>query len=49
MKKVNTLNIITKVRQYQKKLKWLKDHGELIGEDGQNAGEESYGNKSLSN
>jgi hypothetical protein len=27
--------------KYQKKLKWLKDHGELTGEEGNNSGEEA--------
>ena len=42
----NTANVIAEEREYQKKLKWLKDHGELTGEEGNNPGEESSGDKS---
>jgi hypothetical protein len=31
---------------YQKKLKWLKDQGELTGEEGNNPGEDSSVNDS---
>ena len=44
----NTANVIAEEREYQKKLKWLKDHGELTGEEGKNPGEESSGNESSS-
>ena len=44
----NTSNVIVEKRKYQKKLKWLKDHGELTGEEGKNPGEESSGDKSSS-
>ena len=44
----NTANVIAEEREYQKKLKWLKDHGELTGEEGNNPGEESSGDKSAS-
>ena len=44
----NTANVIAEEREYQKKLKWLKDHGELTGEEGNNPGEESSGDESAS-
>jgi hypothetical protein len=43
---INTLDVSAKEMDYQKKLKWLKDHGELTGEEGNNPGEESSGNDS---
>jgi hypothetical protein len=46
-KKVNKISDATaEEMEYQKKLKWLKDHGELTGEEGNNPGEESSGNES---
>ena len=44
----NTANVISEEREYQKKLKWLKDHGELTGEEGNNPGEKSSGDESTS-
>jgi hypothetical protein len=35
-------------KEYQKKLKWLKDHGDLTGEEGKNPGEESSGDEASS-
>jgi hypothetical protein len=35
-KTVNTSDLIAKESEYQKKLKWLKDHGEWTREEGQN-------------
>jgi hypothetical protein len=32
-------------KEYQEKLKWLKDHGDLTGEEGKNPGEESSGDE----
>jgi hypothetical protein len=43
---INTLDVIAEEMDYQKKLKWLKDHGELTGEEGNNPGEDSSGNDS---
>jgi hypothetical protein len=40
------LNDSAEEMDYQKKLKRLKDHGELTGEEGSNPGEESSGNES---
>ena len=46
-KKVNTTSdVCAKEMEYQKMLKWLKDHGELRGEEGNNPGEQSSGNES---
>jgi phosphoserine aminotransferase len=39
---INTLDVSAEEIDYQKKLKWLKDHGELTGEEGNNPGEESF-------
>jgi hypothetical protein len=33
---INTLDVSAEEMDYQKKLKWLKDHGELTGEEGNN-------------
>jgi hypothetical protein len=35
-------------KEYQKKLNWLKDHGDLTGEEGKNPGEESSGDEASS-
>jgi phosphoserine aminotransferase len=43
---INTLDVSAEEMDYQKKLKWLKDHGELTGEESNNPGEESSGNDS---
>ena len=43
---INTLDVSAEEMDYQKKLKWLKDHGELTGEEGNNPGEDSSGNDS---
>ena len=43
---INTLDVSAEEMDYQKKLKWLKDHGELTGEEGSNPGEDSSGNDS---
>jgi hypothetical protein len=40
------LDVSAEEMDYQKKLKWLKDHVELTGEEGNNAGEDSSGNDS---
>jgi hypothetical protein len=40
------LDVSAEEMDYQKKLKWLKDYGELTGEDGNNPGEDSSGNDS---
>jgi hypothetical protein len=45
-KTINTLDVSAEEMDYQKKLKWLKDHGELTGEEGSNLGEDSSGNDS---
>jgi phosphoserine aminotransferase len=45
-KTINTMDVNAEEMDYQKKLKWLKDHGELIGEEGNNPGEDSSGNDS---
>ena len=45
-KTINTLDVSAEEMDYQKKLKWLKDHGELTGEEGSNPGEDSSGNDS---
>ena len=36
----NISDVIAKERQYQKKIKWLKDHQELSEEERRNQGEE---------
>jgi hypothetical protein len=43
---INTLDISAEEIDYQKKRKWLKDHGEVTREKGNNPGEESSGNDS---
>jgi hypothetical protein len=43
---INTLDVSAEEMDYQKKLNWLKDHGELTGEEGNNSGEDSSGNDS---
>jgi hypothetical protein len=43
---IKTLDVSAEKIVYQKKLKWLKDYGELIGEDGNNPGEDSSCNDS---
>jgi hypothetical protein len=43
---INTLDVSAEEMDYQKKLKWLKDHGELTGEEGNTPGEDSSGNDS---
>jgi hypothetical protein len=43
---INTLDVSAEEMDYQKKLKWLKDHGELTGKEGNNPGEDSSGNDS---
>jgi hypothetical protein len=48
MKSVNILGVIEEEREYQKKLKLLKYHGEFIGKEGQNSGNEYYGKESSS-
>jgi hypothetical protein len=40
------LDVSAEEMDYQKKLKRLKDHGELTGEEGNNLGEEFSGNDS---
>jgi hypothetical protein len=48
-KKKNTIKTLdgnAEEMDYQKKLKWLKDHGELTGEEVNNPGEDSSGNDS---
>jgi hypothetical protein len=42
---INTLDCDEEL-DYLEKLKWLKDHGELTEEEGNNAGEDSSGNDS---
>jgi hypothetical protein len=39
---------IAEKKEYQKKLKWLKDLGDLTGEEGKNLGQESSGNEASS-
>jgi len=41
-------DVIAEEQEYQKKLRWLKDHGELTGEEGNNPGDESSGNEAAS-
>jgi phosphoserine aminotransferase len=36
---INTLDVSAEEMDYQKNLKWLKDHGELTGEEGNNPGD----------
>jgi phosphoserine aminotransferase len=43
---INTLDVSAEEMDYQKKLKWLKDHGALNGEEGNNPEEDSSGNDS---
>jgi phosphoserine aminotransferase len=43
---INTLDVSAEEMEYQKKLKWLKDHGELTGKESNNPGQESSGNES---
>jgi hypothetical protein len=43
---INNLDASAEEMEYQKKLKWLKNHGKFIGEEGNNPGEESSGNDS---
>jgi hypothetical protein len=43
---INKLDVSAEEMDYQKKLKWLKDYGELTGEEGNNPGEDSSGNDS---
>ena len=43
---INTLDVSAEERDYQRKLKWLKDHGELTGEEENNPGEDSSDNDS---
>jgi hypothetical protein len=38
-------NILAEEQEYQKKLKWLKDHGDLTGEQGNNQGDKSSSNE----
>jgi hypothetical protein len=40
------MDVSSEEMEYQKKLKWLKDHGELIGEEGNTPGEDSSCNDS---
>jgi len=35
-------------KEYQKKVKWLKDHGDLTGEEGNTPGDESSGDEASS-
>jgi len=41
-------DVIAEEQEYQKKLKWLKDHGDLTGEEGKNPGDESSGDDASS-
>ena len=41
IRKDKTSDVIEEEKDYQRKLQWLKDHGELTGEEGKNPGEES--------
>jgi hypothetical protein len=41
IRKEKTSDIIEEEKNYQRKLQWLKDHGELTGEEGENPGERS--------
>jgi hypothetical protein len=43
---INTLDVSAEEMDHQKKLKWLKDHGEMTGEEGNNPGEDSSDNDS---
>jgi hypothetical protein len=41
-------DVLAEEQKYQKKLKWLKDHGDLTGEEENNHGDESSGNEASS-
>lgn len=41
-------DVLVEEQEYQKKLKWLKDHGDLTGEEGKNPGDESSGDETSS-
>jgi hypothetical protein len=38
-------DVLAEEREYQKKLKWLKDHRDLTRDEGNNPGNESSGNE----
>jgi hypothetical protein len=46
-KAISNLDVSAEDMENQKKLKWLKDHGELTGEEGNNPEVESSGNASF--
>ena len=48
IRKDKTSDVIEEEKDYQRKLQWLKDHGELTGEEGKNPGEESSNDDSAS-
>jgi hypothetical protein len=41
-------DVIAEEQEYQRKLKWLKDHGDLTGEEEKNPGQESSRNEASS-
>jgi hypothetical protein len=41
-------DVLAEEQEYQKKLKWLKDHGDLTREEGNNPGDEYSGNEASS-
>jgi hypothetical protein len=43
---INTLDVSAEEMDYQKKVKWLKNHVELTGEEGNNPEEDTSGNDS---
>ena len=45
-KRNNTSDFSAEEMEYQKKLKWLKDHGEFTGDERNNPAEVSSGNES---
>jgi hypothetical protein len=48
IRKDKTSDVIEEEKDYQRKQQWLKDHGELAGEEGKNLGEESSNNDTAS-
>ena len=41
-------DVLAEEQEYQKKLRWLKDHGDLTGEEENNRGDDSSGNEASS-
>jgi hypothetical protein len=40
--------VLAEEQEYKKKFKWSKDHGYLMGEEGNNPGDKSSGNETSS-